>query len=406
MRWPGTGEPMTSLNQVVHVTLINLRTIPQRLGTSLVIVIGIAGVVGVLVSVLAMGEGFRHTLASTGRATRVIMLRAGSDAEMTSGVARDQATVLANLPGVARDATGRPLVSAELVVMVDLPRHGQSDPNNVPFRGVQPIVFAVRDEVRVVEGRPFERGLREVIVGRKSARTFAGLAVGSRIAFRDSDWTVVGTFESGGDVHESEIWADAEVALSAFRRTGFQSVTAALADPSAAGLAALKESIARDRRLSINVLREPEYYAKQASILSRLIGVLGYSVAMFMAIGATFGALNCMYSAIASRQTEIATLRAIGFGGAPVVASVMVEAIVLALLGGVAGAALAYVYCDGASLSTLNFNTFSQVAFDFRVTRGLVAQGLAGALVIGAAGGLLPAIRAARLPVTAALRTG
>ena len=154
------------------------------------------------------------------------------------------------------------------------------------------------------------------------------------------------------------------------------------------------------------MLREPEYYAKQASILSRLIGVLGYSVAMFMAIGATFGALNCMYSAIASRQTEIATLRAIGFGGAPVVASVMVEAIVLALLGGAVGAALAYVYCDGASLSTLNFNTFSQVAFDFRVTRGLVAQGLAGALVIGAAGGLLPAIRAARLPVTAALRTG
>ena len=289
--------------------------------------------------------------------------------------------------------------------MVDLPRHGQTDPNNVPFRGVQPAVFAIRDEVRIVEGRRYERGVREVIVGRKAAQQFAGLAVGSRIAFRDSDWTVVGTFESGGDVHESEIWADAEVAMSAFRRAGFQSVTAALADPSQAGLAALRDSIGRDRRLSINVLREPEYYAKQASILSKLIGVLGYSVATFMAIGATFGALNCMYSAIASRQTEIATLRAIGFGGAPVVVSVMIEALVLALVGGAVGGALAYIYCDGASLSTLNFNTFSQVAFDFRVTRGLLVQGLVWALLIGAAGGLLPAIRAARLPVTVALRT-
>jgi putative ABC transport system permease protein len=396
---------MSWLNQVVHVTLMNLMNVPRRLGTSLVVVVGIAGVVGVLVSVLAMGEGFRHTLASTGRPTRVIMLRAGSDAEMSSGVARDQATLLGNLGGVARDAGGRPLASAELFVMVDLPRHGQTDPNNVPFRGVQPAAFAIRDEVRIVEGRRYERGLREVIVGRKAARQFAGLAVGSRIAFRDSDWTVVGTFESGGDVHESEIWADAEVAMSAFRRTGFQSVTAALADPSEPGLTALKAAISRDRRLSINVLREPEYYAKQASILSKLIGVLGYSVATFMAIGATFGALNCMYSAIASRQTEIATLRAIGFGGAPVVVSVMIEALALALVGGGLGGALAYIYCDGASLSTLNFNTFSQVAFDFRVTAGLLARGLVWALLIGVAGGLLPAIRAARVPVTVALRT-
>jgi putative ABC transport system permease protein len=397
---------MSWLNQVVQITLINLWNIPRRLGTSLVVVVGIAGVVGVLVSVLAMAEGFRHTLASTGRTTRVIMLRAGSDAEMSSGVAREQAVLLASLPGIARDAAGAPLLSAELVVMVDLPRKGQTDPNNVPFRGVQPPALAIRDEVRIVEGRPFERGVREVIVGRKASRQFAGLEVGSRIGFRDSDWTVVGIFESGGDVHESEIWADAEVAMSAFRRTGFQSATAALVDGSDPALASLKETIARDRRLSISVLREPEYYAKQASILSKLIGVLGYSVALFMAIGATFGALNCMYSAIASRQVEIATLRAIGFGGTPVVVSVMIEALLLALVGGTVGGALAYVYCDGATLSTLNFNTFSQVAFDFRVTRELLAQGLIWALVIGLAGGLLPAIRAARLPVTDALRTG
>ena len=397
MRW---------LRQVAHITLMNLRTIPLRLGTSLVVVIGVAGVVGVLVSVLAMSEGFRHTLASTGRPGRVIMLRAGSDSELSSGVAREQATLLANLPGIARDAGGRPLASAELMVMVDLPRRGESDSNNVPFRGVQPAAYAVRDEVSIVEGRPFERAVREVIVGRKASRQFAGLEIGSRIAFRDSEWTVVGVFTSGGDVHESEIWADAEVAASAFRRTGFQSVTATLADSSDAGLAALRAAVARDRRLSINVLREPEYYAKQANVLATLIDVLGYSVAVFMAIGATFGALNCMYSAIASRQVEIATLRAVGFGGGPVVVSVMIEALLLALVGGALGGALAWFYCDGASLTTLNFSTFSQVAFDFRVTRGLLAQGLAWALVIGMVGGLLPAIRAARLPVTVALRTG
>jgi putative ABC transport system permease protein len=396
---------MRSLNQIFAITLMNLQNLPQRIGTSLVVVVGIAGVVGVLVSVLAMSEGFRYTLASTGRSDRVIMLRAGSDAELSSGVGRDQAVLLAALPGVARDAGGRPEASAELVVMVDLPRKGETDPNNVPFRGVQRAAFAIRDEARLIEGRPFEPGIREVIVGRKAAAQFAGLTVGSRIAFRDSDWTVVGIFTSGGDVHESEIWADAEVAMSAFRRTGYQSVTARLADGSDRGLAAFRDSVGREPRISIAVLREPEYYAKQATVLSTLINVLGYTVATFMAIGATFGALNCMYSAIASRQVEIATLRAIGFGGAPVVVSVMMEALLLSLLGGAIGGTLAYVYCDGASLSTLNFNTFSQVAFDFRVTPGLLARGLVWALVIGAAGGLLPAMRAARIPVTEALRT-
>jgi len=395
---------MRTLHQIAQITLINLRTLPQRLGTSLVVVVGIAGVVGVLVSVLAMAEGFHHTLASTGRPGRVIMLRAGSDAEMSSGVDRDQATLLAALPAVARGDGGRPLASAELVVMVDVPRKGETHFNNIAVRGVQPAAFAIRDELRLVEGRAFRRGVREVIVGRKASQQFTGLDLGSRIAFRDSDWTVVGVFTTGGDVHETEIWADAEVAISAFRRTGFQSVTATLADGSAAGLEALVSMIKRDPRLSINVLREPDYYAKQAGVLTRLITVIGYTVAAFMAIGATFGALNCMYSAIASRQVEIATLRAIGFGGAPVVVSVLIEALVLALLGGAAGGALAYVYCDGASLSTLNFNTFSQVAFDFRVTPALLGQGLAWALLIGAAGGLLPAIRAARAPVTTALR--
>jgi putative ABC transport system permease protein len=361
-------------------------------------------VVGVLVAVLAMAEGFRHTLESAGRPGRVILLRAGSDSELSSGVARDQAALLAALPGVARDGSGRPLASAEVVDMVDLPRVGETHPNNVPFRGVGAEAFAVRGELRMVEGRRFERGVREAIVGRQAARQFAGLDVGARIAFRDSDWTVVGVFETGGDVHESEIWSDAEVAMSAFRRTGFQSVTAALADPSDVGFVAFKDQVARDRRFSIGVWREPEYYARQAGVLATLIRVLGYTVAAFMAVGAMFGALNCMYSAIASRQVEIATLRAIGFGGLPVVVSVMIEALALALCGGAVGGALAYLYCDGATLSTLNFSTFSQVAFAFRVTPALLLQGLGWALLIGIAGGLPPAIRAARLPVTLALR--
>jgi putative ABC transport system permease protein len=393
------------MSSVARITLINLLTLPQRMGTSLVVIVGIAGVAGVLVSVLAMAEGFRHTLASTGRSQRVIMLRSGSDAEMSSGIGREQAALLAGAPGIAREAGGRPLATAEVVVMVDLPRRGQQSPNNVPVRGVGPAAFAIRDEVRIVEGRRFASGVREVIVGRKASQEFAGVAVGSRIAFRDSDWTVVGVFESGGDVHESEIWADAEVAVSAFRRTGYQSITASLADGSAAGFAAFTDLIARDRRFSVSMLREPEYYARQSRTLSWLIEVLGYTVSAFMAVGATFGALNCMYTAVASRQVEIATLRAIGFGGLPVVVSVMIEALVLASVGGAIGGALAYVYCDGASLSTLNFNTFSQVAFAFRVTPALLIKGLVWALAIGVAGGVLPAVRAATLPVTVALRT-
>jgi putative ABC transport system permease protein len=281
------------INQVARITVINVQNIPRRPGTSLVVVVGIAGVVGVLVSVLAMSQGFRHTLASTGRDNRVIMLRAGSDSELSSGLPRDQATLLATLPGIARDAAGRPLASAELVVMVDLPRRGERSPNNVPFRGVQPAAFSIRDELRIVAGRPFARGLREVIVGKQAARQFEGLSVGSTIAFRDSDWGVVGIFESGGDVHESEIWADAEVAMSAFRRQGFQSLTATVAGGTPADLAALREVMSRDRRFSIAVLREPEYYAKQARVLSNLIDILGYTVAGFMAVGGAGGARDC-----------------------------------------------------------------------------------------------------------------
>jgi putative ABC transport system permease protein len=395
---------MRILNQIFAITAMNLRTVPQRPGASSVVVIGIAGVVAVLVSVLAMADGFQHTLASTGRSDRVILLRAGSDAEMSSDIGRSQAELLSALPGLNRDASGRPLASAELVVVADLPRKGDGEPANVPFRGVQPTAFQVRQEFRLVEGRVFAPGVREVIVGRKAALQFAGLTVGARIAFRDSDWVVTGIFETSGDVHESEVWADAEVAISAFRRFGFQSVTARLDDASESGLRALKDRIGTDPRFSIAVFREPEYYAKQSQVLGTLINVLGYTVAAFMAIGAGFGALNCMYSAIASRRVEIATLRALGFGGMPVVVSVLAESLVLASIGGCVGGVFAYVYCNGASVSTLNFDTFSQVAFDFRVTPALLAEGMVWALIIGLAGGLPPAVGAARQSIRMALQ--
>jgi putative ABC transport system permease protein len=383
---------------------MNLRNLPQRLRISLVVVIGIAGVVGVLVSVLSMAQGFRHTLVSSGHADRVLLLRLGSDAEASSSISREEAPLLAGLAGIARDSAGKPLASTELVVMVDLPRKGETDPNYVPLRGVQPAAFAVRDEFNLIEGRRFEPGLREVIVGKKAAREFAGLTVGSKISLRETEWTVVGIFETEGDVHESEIWSDAEVAMTTFRSNGYQSVTAKLSDFSNAGLEAFKSRVKSDPRLSIHMQREPEYYGKQSQDLVILINILGYTVATFMASGAIFGALNCMYSAIASRQVEIAILRAVGFGALPVVVSVLVEALLLSLVGGVVGGALAYAYCNGTTLSTMNFSTFSQVAFDFQVTPSLLVQGLGWALLIGLVGGLFPAMRAARRSITAGLR--
>lgn len=395
---------MRSLNQILQITSMNLLNIPQRLGTSLVVVIGIAGVVAVLVSVLAMAQGFHHTLASTGRPDRAILLRAGSDAELSSSISRDQAQLIANLPNVAKGLDGRPLASAELLAVTDLPRKDSAESNNVPLRGVQASAFDLRGEIKIIEGRLFQPGVREVIVGKQASAQFAGLALNDTLTYRDSDWKVVGIFESGGDVHESEIWGDVETTLSAFRRQGYQSVTVQLADASAAGLSSLQTSFSADPRLSLTVFREPDYYAKQAKLLGTLINVLGYTVASFMALGAVFGALNCLYSAIASRQLEIATLRAIGFDGLPVVVSVLAEALLLASLGGLIGGALAYFYCNGTELSTLNFATFSQVAFRFRVTPELLAQGMGWALLIGLVGGLPPAWRAARLEVATVLR--
>ena len=393
---------MAMLKQIVEISLLNLRNVPQRLGSSLVIVIGLAGVVGVLVAMLAMAEGFRATLQATGAADQALVLREGANAELSSGLGREDADLIKRGAGIVRDGNGEPIASAELIVIADLPKRGAGSVANAQIRGVQPMAFALRPEVRITEGRNFQPGPRELIVGRGAASQFEGLDVGAKIAFRDSDWTVVGHFEADGSAWESELWGDVEVVQSAYRRNGFQSVSAKLESPEA--LEALRTALDADPRLNVKVQSQQDYYAEQSKPLTRLITIVGYSVGLIMAIGAVFGALNTMYAAIATRQREIATLRAIGFRGLPVVVSVMIEALLLALLGGVLGAVIAYVLFNGYTVSTLNNASFSQVAFDFRVTPALMLHGLSWALLIGFFGGLLPAWHAARIPVTTALR--
>lgn len=392
---------MSAYTQVREIVMMNLRSVPQRLGASLVIVIGIAGVVGVMVALLSMSAGLEKTLNGTGRDDRVVITRGGSNGELASFLDRASGTLVKQDPAIARGADGLPLASGELIIITEVPRFGQKTGANVTLRGVEPAGFAMRPELRIVEGRKFRPGLREIVVGEAASRQFEGLAVGTPLRFRGSTWTVVGVFSTGGDARESELWTDAETAQSAFNRSGYSSVLAQLA--SVDGFETMKERLTGNPQLNVDVQRERAFFSGQSSGLTAIIGVLAGLVALIMAIGATFGALNTMYSAVSARTAEIGTLRALGFGAMPVVASVMAEALVLAISGGVLGAGLAYLLFNGYSVSTLG-SGFTQVAFKFAVTPGLVMTGLALSLFIGFVGGLLPAIRAARMQVTSALR--
>lgn len=393
---------MAWLTQIAAVSALNLRSLHQRAASSAVAVVGIAGVVIVFVAVLSIAEGFRRTLVTAGSDDAAVVMRAGSDTEMTSGLGLEETRIIADAPGVLRNAGGA-VASAELLVLVDLNKKGMGTPANVPMRGVQPGAFGVRDEVRLVEGRLFEPGRNEVIVGRAAARQFEGIEVGRTLRWGEAAWTVVGIFEANGNVAESELWADAGVVQPAYRRGNtFQAVYAKLESPGA--FERFKDALTADPRLEVKVLRETEYYAQQSQQLSRLIRTLGYLIAVLMGIGAVFGAINTMYTAVASRTREIATLRALGFGAGPVVLSVLTEAMALALVGGAMGGLLAWAGFNGYQTATLNWQTFTQIAFAFAVTPPLLGQGLTYALVMGFVGGLLPAIRAARLPVVTALR--
>ena len=389
------------LSQIAAVTGINVRSIPQRWAPSLVIVIGLAGVVAVFTALLAMAVGFETTLKAAGRKDVALVLRGGSDAEINSGLGRDDVDLIKQAPGVRLGTDGHPLASAEMMVIAEVLRGNNSrDAVNVTLRGVDPDAFELRPQLKVVEGRRFTTGLREIIVGRGVVRQFKGAQMGSTVRMRGSDWKVVGVFESG-DANESELWTDINVSRTTFGRTGSSSVRLGLESPET--LDKVKASLSGDPRLTVDVIGEQDYFSGQTKNFRKSIGVLAGIVTLIMALGAIFAALNSMYAAVAARGKEIATLRAIGFGGLSVLISVMIEALLLAVAGGVLGAFLAYVLFNDMSVSTLGQN-FTQVVFNFRVTPELVIRGLVISLVIGMIGGLLPAIRAARLPVTTGLR--
>lgn len=386
--------------QALAITWTGIATLPRRLGATSVIVVGIAGVVGVLVALLAMAEGFQATLREAGADDAAIVLRAGANAELSSNIDRGSATLVAQAPGILHDAADRPVASAEIVVVANVPKKATGTDANLQVRGVGPRVWALRPHVHIIAGRRFTPGLRELVVGRGALVQFRGLAPGSVIQLNNQAWTVVGVFASG-DAHESELWGDAEQVATAYRRNGFQSVTVRLTGPAA--LPRLAAALAADPRLKVDVETTRAYYNKQSERLTTTIRALGVGVAVIMAIGAVFGALNTMYAAVAARAREIATLRALGFTAVPVVVSVMIETMLLGLAGGALGAGIAYVLFHGYTASTLGSN-FSQVVFQFQVGPALLLRGMQWALAIGFVGGLFPALRAARLPVTAALR--
>ncbi len=386
--------------QAWSVTTVGIATIPQRLGSSSVIIVGIAGVVGVLVALLAMAEGFRQTLAQTGDAETAIVMRGGATAELSSGVSRDDATLIEQLPGILKDAQGKAIASPELVVVANIPKKGNATDANVEIRGVGEQAFALRPNVKIISGKKFGQGLRELIVGKGALAQFVGLDPGSTINLGNQQWTITGAFESG-DAHDSELWGDVEIVSATYRRQGYQSVTVRLTSPDA--LDQLKAGIAADPRLKVDAKTTNDYYSAQSENLTKVIRVIGIVIGVIMGIGAVFGALNTMYAAVATRAREIATLRAIGFRGLPVVVSVLLETMLLAFAGGLLGAFVAWLIFNNYTVSTLGQN-FSQVVFAFKVSPALVWNGLKWALAIGFIGGLFPALRAARLPVTTALR--
>ena len=393
---------MNWLTQILSISIFNLRAIPERKGSALSAAFGIAGVVLVLTAVLAIAEGFKKSVTATGAPDVAVVLRSGSDSEMNSGLSRDETRVISDAPGIARGPRG-PLTSAELFVIIDLPKRSTGTAANVPLRGVGENAYDVRGNIVLREGRFFEAGKNELIVGAGAARSFAGLQVGNSIKIGPNTWQVVGLFTAEGGIAESEIWTDASVLQPAYKRGDtFQSVYAKLNSPGSFN--EFKDALSLNPQLKTKVERLNEFYAAQTTMVSEFISKIGVSIAVLMACGALFGALNTMYGAVSSRTREISTLRALGFGSGPVIISVLAESVVLALIGGILGAGIAWLAFDGYQASTLNWATFSQVTFAFAVTPALLVQAILWSIVLGLLGGIFPAIRAARLPIAAALR--
>jgi putative ABC transport system permease protein len=383
--------------------IYNLYSVRARWVSTIVAVVGIAGAVGVFVAMLALAHGFEAALMTSGSPRNAIIKRAGSTSEMDSALTLSDARLLGDALGVARGADNAPLISPEVFVVTALPKIGFGTDANVSVRGVSPLVLQVRDVVHVKEGRFFTPGTAELVVGHGALRTIEGLGLGAHPRFGGRDWTVVGIFDAAGNAFESEIWCDARLLNESFERPSevFQSVTVRLTGADA--FTAFKDAVTTDPRLNVSVQSEIEYYASRSEMLTMLIRSLGFLVAIVMGIGSIFAALNTMYSAVAARAREVATLRALGFSPVSVVVSFVFESLLIAAVGGLVGC-LFVLPINGVGVSTMNWQTFSHLAFAFRVTPALLARGMAFALVMGLIGGLLPAIRAARLPVASALR--
>ena len=393
---------MSFIRQVLLVTNMNLRSILERSGSSLVIIVGIAGSVAVMVSLLAMAEGLSSTISSTGEEDRVIILRDGSSSELSSGVAMTELDTVSSSPGI-KSIDGEPMIAGELFAIIDLKKRGAESTSNLPIRGVQPTSFKIRPEVEILEGRNFTAGTAEIIVGKGANNQYEGLEIGDQIKVRDSFATVVGIFSSNGNVHESEIWADLAAAQGLFRRgASASSMILKLNSPDSFDEVGL--FVESYPNLELKVQSESDFYENQSSGAD-LIKVFGQVVGYIMAIGAVFAALNTMYSAVSTRLVEIGTLRALGFKGTTVLLALLIEALLLATIGGLLGGAIAYLLFNGYTVSTLAGASFSQTAFAFAVTGEIIQQGLTLALFVGFIGGVFPAWNAARRDITEALRS-
>jgi putative ABC transport system permease protein len=390
-----------ALKQIAAVTLMNLRSVPQRLGASSVIVIGIAGVVGVLVSILAMVGGLSQMMGSTAQTDRAIVVSSGASFETLSNITREAAETIMDAPGIKHGPDGKPLASAEALAIVRLPLKRSRDNGNAAVRGVSEMGMAVHPQIHLVEGRLFGSAVREVIVGRTLQRQFKDIKLGQQLFLRGAAWTVVGVFESHGDPHEAEMITGAQTLQSAFERSTFQSVVAML--ESAGAFAEFKGALTRNPALAVDAMREADYYRQQSQAFSQLLSILAYLIGGIMGVGAVFGALNAMYSAVSTRTVEIATLRVLGFGAAAVVLSVFTEALLLALMGGAIGGCLAWLLFNGHAVST-NGGGLTQLSVPLVVDLGLIGVGVLWACIIGMTGAAFPAIRAARAPLAAALR--
>jgi putative ABC transport system permease protein len=380
----------------------NVRSVKARWTSTIVAVVGIAGTVGVFIAMLSLARGFKATLVSSGSADNALITRAGATSEMTSGVTLDSLKIIRDAPGIVRGAEG-PLLTPESVLMAPIPLRSTGTDANVVFRGVAPNVLAIRRNIKIIEGRMFRHGLSEIVVGKNAKVTYSGLTLGSTIDLGSGHWQVVGIFDAGGSAFDSEVWGDAHLINGAYNRpdTLSQSVTVHLTSPAA--LQQLRDTLTADPRLNVDVTREIDYYAKQSTRMTQLITTLGGFVALIMAIGAVFGALNTMYSAVADRGREIATMRALGFSGSNVILSFLFESLLISFVGGILGC-LAVLPLNGLTTNTMNFQTFSNLAFAFKITFDLLVGGVLFALVMGVLGGVLPAIRAATRPVAVALR--